>query len=189
MTKRVLLIIASDGFHPTEYKDTKKVLEDAGYFVTTASNKPGEAISSDKREYKKDILSNKDTNFKVDIDLLISEVKASNYNGIFIIGGSGTLDYLDNKEMYNFLRTIDMPNQLYGAICISPRIFINANLVSGKYFTGWDGDNQLQKIADDAGLKLTNTQVTADGNFITANGPEAAKEFGEAIVNKFKDSF
>lgn len=175
MTKRVLLVIASEGFQGKEYRDTKKVLEKAGYFVVTASDQPGNAKDHEKKE--------------VDVDLQLSEVDAKNYDGIFLIGGPKAMEHLDTPEMYGFLRTIDKETQLYGAICISPRIFINANLVSGKYFTGWNGDKKLQEIADNAGLKYVDTKVVTDGNFITATGPESAEEFGQAIVENFTDNF
>ena len=49
--KKVLLIIASDGFQPVEYWTTKKVLEDAGMEVATGGDKAGAAKAPPYFEY------------------------------------------------------------------------------------------------------------------------------------------
>src|SRR3990167_6902613 len=176
MTKKVLLIIASKGFQPIEYHDTKKELEDTGYFVTTASDKSGKAISSEGKE--------------VDVDLAISEVDPKDYDGIFIIGGPGAIEHLDNMETWQLFLKIDKAYQLYGAICIATRILANVtNMLSGKYFTGWNSDNKLAEIADNVDGYYAEKNVVVDGNLITAAGPKTAKAFGQAIVTKFKNSF
>ena len=37
-------------------------------------------------------------------------------------------------------------------------------------------------------VQYTGENVTIDGNIITANGPKAAKSFGEAIVQKLEEN-
>ena len=41
MNASVVIIIASDGYQPIEYATPKKILEQAGFMVTVASDKPG----------------------------------------------------------------------------------------------------------------------------------------------------
>ena len=168
--KHILLIIASYGFQPMEYSDTKQVLEQANITVKIASDKPGIATASDNK-------------FKIPVDFTLDQVKPSNFDGIFIIGGPGTLKYLDNSKVYKIMQIIaKSPTKLWGAICISPRILAHANLLDGRTVTGWDDDHKLANILKNAGANYINTSVVIDHDLITANGPKAAKEFGTAIV-------
>ena len=123
--KKVLLIIAQQGFQPDEYAKPKDILEKAGVEVITASNSQDVAISAI-------------TNMEVQVDINIDKVDVANYNGIFLIGGPGAIKYLNNAIVYNIVRGASMECDFFGAICISPRILAKAGVLSGKKVTGWD---------------------------------------------------
>ena len=167
--KNVLLLVAQQGFQSKEYFDTKQELEDAGIAVTTAAPMRDEAVSH-KGE---DIVP----------DLALSEVKLSDYDGVFAIGGPGALEYLDNEETARiFKEAQELKNYPYGAICISPRILAKAGALSGKRATGWDNDGKLQDIFDNHGVIRVKDTVVADGIVVTADGPLAAHDFGKKIA-------
>lgn len=167
MNKKVLLVIASNGFQPHEFAETKKVLENNYFSMDVASDKTG---------VTKDGLGVAGPEVKI----LVEDVKVSDYVGIFLIGGSGALDCLDNKNVHELMRLAKDADILWGAICISPRILCKAGLLDGKKITGWDDDGKLKSSCPKA---LVQAQaVVVDGNLITANGPKAAQKFGETIV-------
>ncbi|MBQ1222713.1 MAG: DJ-1/PfpI family protein, partial [Oscillospiraceae bacterium] len=68
------------------------------------------------------------------------------------------------------------------AICAAPMVLGRMGLLEGKKATCYPGfEEHLQ------GAEVTGDSVTADGNFVTANGPGAAAEFGFAVGEKLSD--
>lgn len=168
MNKKVLLIVSSTGYQPVEYEATKAVLEKSGIEVATGSNKLGEAKAVDGTTAA--------------VKVKISEVNLNDYNALFFIGGQGALAGLDNKDSYSLLRAWQASGKPFGAICISPRILAKAGVLKNKKATGWDGDGKLAEVFNEFGVEYVRENVVVDGNVITANGPQAAEEFGQAIV-------
>lgn len=170
MTKKIVLLVASKGFQQDEYHDTYKVLLKAGVHVTTASDKKGEATAHDGST--------------VHVDTLIEEIQPSLFDGIFLIGGRGAvkLKCLDTPLVYKLLNETMAIGKAYGAICISPRILAQAQVLRAKRATCWDDDGLAQDIFDACGVTFVHEPVVIDGNIVTANGPLAAHDFGQAIL-------
>ena len=165
--KKVLLIIASNGFQQIEYNKPKEILEKAGFEVVTASDKSGQVVAKDGSTTQ--------------VDFTLEEVVVDDYNGIFLIGGPGAIDHLDNNKTYVILQQAREKDKLYGAICISPRILAKAGVLENKKATGWDGDKKLEEILSQHNAFHSAEGVVVDGNLITASGPDAAEQFGQAI--------
>ncbi len=121
---------------------------------------------------------------KVDIDINISLVNQEDFAGIVIIGGSGTHILFDNEILLNLISQFFGEGKLVAAICSAPTILANAGILKDKNATCFPG---YEDKLESKGAKLTYENVTIDGNIITANGPDAASEFGTAIVNKLKE--
>lgn len=164
---KILLVIASSGFQQVEYNTPKQMLNQHNYTVVTASDK-ATATAKDGSS--------------ATVDILLDQVHVADYAGIFFIGGSGALDALDNQTSYHILQQASQRQILHGAICISVRIAAKAGILKGKKVTGWNDDNLLPDILKTAGAIYTKNQVECDGNIITAQGPNAAHAFGQAIV-------
>lgn len=92
MTKKLLFIVASDGFQPMEYFQPKKILETAGVQIVTGSNKAGEVFASH-------------TNEKIQAEFALENVNVDDFDGIFFIGGSGAMEYLNNEKSYQLLQS------------------------------------------------------------------------------------
>ena len=173
MNKKVVLIIASDGFQPKEYGNTKKILEDIGIEVVTVSDKMGQAVDAFGQEGP-------------DVLLIVDQVKPEEYDGIFLIGGAGALKCLDKEGVYDLMRKARDMGLCYGAICISPRILCKAGIItSGQKITGWNGDGKLKDECAQADV-LLDKDVVVDGKLITSKDPETATAFGKAIAKALK---
>lgn len=168
---KILFLVAQEGFQTKEYGDARVALERAGHTVLVASTEKGIATSN--------------VGEVIPVDIAIRDARASDYDGIFAIGGSGALRYLDNSETKELFRGAVMNQKFYGAICISPRILAGAGVLSGKRATGWNDDGKLKDIFDAHEVTLAREPVVVDGRVITANGPMSAEAFGYAIARAF----
>jgi protease I len=169
----VIVIIASNGFQPVEYNHTKAELERADIRVLTASNKAGTAYGSDGET--------------VTVDIVLEQIKPDMYDGIFLIGGPGALEHLDNTLVYTIMKDAQQSHKIFGAICISPRILANAGVLHNKQATGWDDDHELNKIFKAHHVTYIQKPVVIDKKLVTASGPSAAKEFGKTIAYLIKN--
>lgn len=179
--KTVLLVIASEGYQPLEYGLTKKTLERENIAVVTVSEKRGTAVASQALtppEYE-----------TVDILRTIDEVDASNYDGVFLIGGPGAMKHLDNETTYELMRSAAQLGKIYGAICVSPRILAKAGLLKNKKVTGWNGDEQLPTVLQQHQAIYVPESVVVDGNLVTASGPAAAEGFGNVIAKMLRGEY
>jgi protease I len=169
--KKVAMIVAFRDFRDAEYFVPKEILEEAGAEVIAVSTKKGLAIGADGGEVR--------------IDVSISEIKPENFDAIVFVGGPGAIDYLDNQTSYNLAKETIEKDKILAAICISPVILANAGVLKGKKATVWSSplDKNPIRILRNGGAIYKDALVVVDGKIVTANGPEAAKEFGEALVS------
>ena len=165
---KVLFVVAHEGYQPVEYNEPKKILEDAGFTIVTASNKPGRATDKDGGTTK--------------VDITLDQVNVKDYDGIFFIGCPGALEHLDTQESHRIIKEASEKHLPLGAICVSTRILAKAYALTRKRATGWNGDNELEKIYEAYDVIYLPEPVVVEENIITATGPAAAKTFGQEIV-------
>jgi len=168
--KKIAMIIAFRDFRDAEYFVPKEILEKAGIEVKTASNKKGIAIGADGGDVK--------------VDLLVSEINPAEFAAVVFIGGSGCLENLDNESSYRVAQETVSQNRVLASICISPVILAKAGVLEGKKATVWSSvmDRSPIKILQNNGAIYEDKRVVVEGKIITGNGPGAAEEFGQAIV-------
>jgi len=171
--KKAVMLIAFRDFRDEEYFVPKEILEKAGIEVKTASNKIGTAIGADGGDTK--------------VDLLVSQIDPADFDAIIFVGGPGCLDALDNEDSYRVAREVVSQNKILAAICISPVILARAGVLRGKRATVWNDFVKTQaKILEKEGAIFEDKPVVVDGKIVTANGPKAAKEFGNTILELLK---
>jgi len=167
--KNILMVIAPNNFRDEELMEPKEIFEDAGALVTIASKGTNSA---------KGMLG-----AIVTVDKDISEVKAEDYDAVVFVGGSGASVYFNNKTAQNLAIEAYESGKIVAAICIAPSTLANAGILEGKRATAFSSE---KKNLENHGAVYTGKNVEADGNIITANGPDAAAEFGQAIAKSLK---
>ena len=170
--KKIVLVVASNGYQNVEYGDTRRELEKTGFSVLTASDKSGQAVAADKSTTK--------------IDVQLSLLKTSDFDAIFFIGGAGALFCLDNPISYQILTSAATNKKVFGAICISSRILAKSGVLKGRKATGWDGDQKLAGILKEYGVIYEKKDVVVDGKIVTATGPAVSSDFAKAIISVMK---
>jgi protease I len=163
--KTAILVIAPENFQDRELEGTQKELEAAGVAITLASTVTTEVTGM--------------SGAMVTPAVTIAVAEASAYDAVVFIGGSGTDVLLDDPNAHALAKAALASGKLLAAICMAPEILANAGLLEGRNATCWEGG--LENLAA-KGATVVNEPVVTDGNIITGNGPDAASEFGKAIV-------
>ncbi len=168
--KKVVMVIAFRNFRDAEYFVPKGILEKAGAEVKTASNKIGVAIGAEGGD--------------VVVDFLISDLNPADFDAVIFVGGPGCLENLDNEDSYRIAKETAANNKVLAAICVSPVILAKAGVLQGKRATVWSSimDKGPIKTLEEQGAIYIPRTVVIEGKIITGNGPAAANEFGEKIV-------
>jgi len=120
----------------------------------------------------------------VNVDLSLDELDVRDFDVIVFVGGSGAAKYINDERCHKIAKEAVSQNKLLGAICIAPAILARAGVLKDKKATVWSSrlDKSAVKILKEEGANYQAEQVAIDGKIITANGPEAARKFGETIV-------
>ena len=160
-------------FEDSEYTQPKKALEAAGHDVVTIGVKAGE------------IVQGKTDGTEVTIEKAIDEVKAEEFDALFIPGGYSPDQLRADERMLDFVRHFDNDNKWIFTICHGPQLLVNAETLKGKDITA------VKQVAIDvknAGANFYDKEVVIDeaGKLISSRTPEDLPAFDQAIVDALK---
>ena len=162
--KKILFVIAPSNFRDEELFDTKKILSEQGAEIKIVSTTIDSICGMLGRAVKS--------------EGLIANEKADNYDCIVFVGGSGAKVLWNNSDAHRLAKNAVESGKIVAAICIAPVILARAGILKNCDATVFSSaKGELIK----AGAKYSDSAVVRCGNIITANGPSAAKEFGETI--------
>ena len=164
--KKVLMVIAKSKFRDEEYAEPRKALESEGASITVASSSLAESDGM--------------LGMKVKPDILLSDAKESEFDGIVFVGGGGAKEYFDSPVAHQLAKAFLGHGKLTSAICIAPATLANAGLLKGRKATAFPSSEGALRSH---GAVVTGEPVAVDGTIVTAVGPEAAKQFGKKLVD------
>ena len=170
--KRTLLIIAQKDYQDHEYGAPKKILEDAGIEVVTASKQMGVCHGA--------------FGGSTEATVAIADINVSDYDAIIFIGGAGAVNYQHDVQAHLTAQEAVNRGKLLGAICIAPTILAYAGVLEGKKATVWNQDGKKAEILIKNGATFIDEAVVVDGKIVTANGPPAAEMFGKKILEMLR---
>jgi len=162
----IVMVIAPTVFRDEEYAHPKKVLESRGATVVTASSVPGECTGK--------------LGMKAFASLSVAEAADAPWDAVVFVGGAGASVFFDDEQAHRLARETAARGAVVAAICVAPSTLAHAGLLSGIRATAFPSQEQ-DLVAH--GALWTGSPVTVDGRFVTANGPEAATAFGEAVAD------
>ncbi len=168
--KNILMIVASKNFRDEEYQYPRNVFEKAGYQVTVAST---------TKKTIPGMLS-----MKIKADLLLTDVDPSIFDAVVFVGGSGSTEYWDHPRAHEIALEMNQNNKLVAAICLAPLTLGRCGIMKGLKGTIYES---AKKEFLDTGAIYKDQGVVVDNHVITANGPTAAKKFGQEIVKHLKN--
>ena len=168
--KRILILIAPENFQDQEYAVPRKILAQAGATVHVASS-------------RKECIGKYGAKVTADILLDHAERECADYDCVIVVGGGGVRQYFENPSAKNICRFTLEAGRVLSAICAGPGLLAHAGVLNGRNATSHTSEVEtLQRF----GAYCTGKDVEVEGNIITANGPEAATQFGTRILERLR---
>ncbi len=167
--KKALVVIARTGFQDIELKGTRDGLLAAGFDVELASTASGTCTgkfgSTEQAQYS------------------FEEIDIGQFDRVGFIGGPGAHALAEDARAQHLARSVVQSGKPLGAICIAPTILAKAGVLKGRKATVWDDGNGTQiDLLERGGAEFVDEPVVTDGLIVTANGPDAAEEFGRMFA-------
>ena len=168
--KQVLFIIAPEEFRDEELFEPKQILEDAGLLCNIVSTIDG--VCKGK------------LGAQATTTVSLHTLDVAEYGAIVLVGGPGSVTLGDNFLITDILKEAHACHKLIAAICIAPTILAKMGLLKDKRATVHETGLE---VFEEHGVSYLNESVVIDTSekdhvFITANGPLAAIQFGEKIL-------
>jgi len=111
-----------------------------------------------------------------------SDIDPTSYAGLVIVGGGGSMTHLwGNRDLADLAKNFFTAKKIVAAICLSPVVLARAGILKGRRATVFPSPDAVAELKKGEAI-LSQLPVITDGIVITANGPEASRDFGKAIV-------
>ena len=170
-----IAIIATDMVEQVELVEPRKALENAGAKTELLSIKPGK-IQGFNHFDKAD---------EHEVDKLVEEADASDYDALLIPGGVGNPDQLRTDEnVVQFARDFFEQGKPVAAICHGPWVLVEAGVVKGRKVTSWPS---LQTDIRNAGGNWADEQVVVDQGLVTSRKPDDIPAFNDKMIEEFAE--
>lgn len=171
--KKVAIVIAPDHFRDEEFAQPHASLKLAEADITVVSREVGKCYGT--------------LGSVVHARMALSEAANLDWDAVVFVGGSGAGTYMDDPVAHALALRTNERGKLVAAICKAPTILAHAGLLRGAEATSFpDFHGDLREH----GVKVLETPVVEtkvkDAPVITANGPQSAFAFGQAIVNELR---
>ncbi len=160
----IVMVIAPSVFRDEEYDVPRRILEARGAHVITASTVTGEAVG------KLGTLAYP--------TISVADAALRSWDAVVFVGGAGASVFFDDAAAHTLAGNALGHGAVLSAICVAPSTLAHAGLLEGVRATAFPSQ---QADLEAHGALWTGEPVTVDSTVITANGPEAAAEFGDAI--------
>lgn len=173
--KRIAFLTANEGVEQIELTEPMKAVREAGAEAELLAPESGEVQAFNH-------LDKADT---FEVDRVIGEADADEYDGLVLPGGVANPDQLRTKpEALEFIRTIFEAGKPVGVICHGPWTLIDAGLVGGRTLTSWPS---LQADLRNAGANWVDKEVHVDQGLVSSRKPDDLEAFNAKIVEEFAE--
>ena len=165
--KKVLMVIPHTQFRDEEFFEPKKILEEEGATVVVASTK---VVTC--RGMKGGVAQ---------AEVTIADVKADDYAGIVLCGGSSVPDlFWNDKKLQELVAAMAAAGKIVAAICLATVVLAKAKLLAGREATVYWLPQAIDELQT-AGAKYVDQTLLIQNNIILAEGPPDSQRFGQAI--------
>ncbi len=167
---KILMVIAPEQFRDEELLVPRAIFVELGAEVVVASTRLGPSKGMLGAVYEP--------------EALLKEIDGKAFNAIVVVGGMGSPEHLwDCAELHGLLKQMDQDEKIIAAICLSGAALAKSGVLKDKEATVWPMPESLSALAQGK-ARYRDQPVVSDSRIVTANGPDAAAEFANAIAAK-----
>ena len=172
---KVVIAVAPEKYRDEELAEPVAALTKAGIAFDIASTRAGTCTG---------MLGGKTV-----AGISFEEIDPKNYNGLVIVGGSGSQSHLwEDNMLVRLAIYFHETGKVVGAICLAPVVLAKAGILRQKKATVYDSPLAVMEMKKGKAM-LVSQPVVTDSRIVTANGPLAAKDFAAAVLKELKDEF
>ena len=172
--KKIVAVMASDGFEQSEFKKPIKALKKAGILV--------DVISQRKGKIRGWINTKWGDKFKVDVT--IDNALSTDYDMLVLPGCVLNTDTLRTNELViKFVSEFFEQGKPIAAICHAGSILIETGLLKGKQLTSY---KSIKTDLINAGAEWKDEEVVVDNGLITSRCPKDLPAFCERLIKEIE---
>ncbi|KEF35358.1 peptidase C56 [Deinococcus sp. RL] len=173
---KTIAILATNGVEEIELTSPRQALEEAGATTHLISLEPGEIQSM-----KGDI----EPQGKYRVDRVVSEVKATDYDGLLLPGGTVSPDTLRlNEDAMRFVREMYDAGKPIAAICHGPWSLSETGISQGLKMTSWPS---LKRELTLSGAEWVDEECVTDKGVVTSRKPGDLPAFTRKMLEEFAE--
>jgi protease I len=170
-----IAFLATDGVEQSELEKPWHEIQKAGAKVQLLSVHDG-AIQAVRHMDKGDTF---------EVDRLVADADASDYDGLVLPGGVANPDTLRaNDKAVRFVRQFFEQSKPVAAICHGPWTLIEAGVVRGRTITSWPS---LKTDVKNAGGQWVDEEVHVDQGLVTSRKPDDLPAFCAKAIEEFAE--
>lgn len=172
LQNKTIAILATDGFEKSELFEPLNAVKAQGATVHIVSIKEGEIKSWDDKNWGESI----------QVDKLVKNVNASNYDALILPGGVINPDKLRVEEdALTFIRDFFKEGKPVAAICHAPWLLISAGVIKNKEVTSY---KSIKTDVINAGGQWRDEEVVVDAGLVTSRNPNDLPAFIDKIIEE-----
>ncbi|WP_373894485.1 type 1 glutamine amidotransferase domain-containing protein [Virgibacillus natechei] len=171
MAKKIATVI-TDMFEDVEYTEPVKAFKDAGHEIVTIEKGKGNQVTGKQNEET------------LTIDQGIDDVKADDFDALFIPGGFSPDQLRADDRFVKFAKKFMDDKKPVLAICHGPQLLITAKSLEGRKATGF---KSIQVDMEYAKANLVDQEVAVCQNqLVTSRQPDDIPAFNRESLNVLK---
>ena len=170
-----IAILFTEGVEQVELEKPLDALRKAGADVDLVSQETGTV----------QMFQHHDKGDTIEAGKAVSDVEASDYDGLVLPGGVINPDILrTDADTVGFVRDFFASHKPVGAICHGPWLLVEADVVKDRTVTSWPS---LQTDLRNAGGNWVDEEVVVDQGLVTSRNPDDLPAFCAKIVEEFAE--
>lgn len=175
LENKKIAFLVTDGFEQVELTEPWKAIQEAGARLDLVSIKSGQVqgVHHDKR------------GDKFEVNELVSDVSADDYDGLVLPGGVFSPDALRmNEDAVNFVRDFFEQHKPVAAVCHGPWLLVEAGVVEGRRVTSWPS---VKTDLINAGAIWVDEECVCDQGLVTSRSPNDLPAFCAKAIEEFAE--